>query len=128
MTFRAAIPNTARNPTSEPIETLPLLSNSRQHTTDERRRQRDEGQDCQPPAGENNLQQQQDANGRGNRIDEDLPLGGLPFGIFAEELGVVFQRKLDLREAFLNVGDDGGKITPARIGADVDAPSEILSW
>ena len=27
MTFRAAIPNTARNPTSEPIETLPLLSN-----------------------------------------------------------------------------------------------------
>ena len=26
MTFRAAIPNTARNPTSEPIETFPSLS------------------------------------------------------------------------------------------------------
>ena len=40
---------------------------------------------------------------------------------------MVFQRKLDLREAFLDVGHDGGKITAARIGADVNSPFEILS-
>ena len=51
-----------------------------QHTADERRRQRDEGQECQPPAGENNLQQQQDADARGERGNQNLPLGGLPFG------------------------------------------------
>ena len=73
MTFRAAIPNTARNPTSEPIETFPSLSQVA--NTPPTSADGSVMKARMPAARRKQPAIQQDAYARGNRIDENLPLG-----------------------------------------------------
>ena len=78
------MPNTVRKPTSEPSEMTRSPKVGGQHSTHQSRGQGQEDDRGQPPAGEGGLQQQEDADGRGDTEAEQPLLRALPLGELTE--------------------------------------------
>src|SRR5262249_39191435 len=92
----------------------------RDHATDERHRQGQEDEEGETPVSKAGLQEEEDAE-RGSASEaEHALLGGLTFGVFAEQLGVVLQRELDVLQAQVDVARHGAQIAPPHVGDHVD--------
>ena len=102
MPLRAEMPNTVKNPTSDPSEITPPPMPVREHAADESHRQGQEDQQREPPAAERDLQQQQDRETGDDRDAVEVRLRGLPLLVLAEQFGVVAAWERDARRsAFL---------------------------
>ena len=119
--LRAAIPKTARKPTSEPSESSRPPSQTASTPADQRHRQQQEGQQRQPEAAERRLQQEQDRHHGREPEEQQLVLRGLQLGGLAEDLGVVAQREADASASRSSTSlDDRARSRPSTL-----APTSI---
>ena len=84
--------------------------------------------DCrQRPAPEERLKEQENADGHGDGKSRHTPLRRLTDGIFAQELGTVFEREVDLLDALFDVRRNRGEISTAHIDGHVHATRYCIS-
>ena len=126
MPFLATIPSTVKNPTRDPRSQHAAAEIRGQHASDQGDRQGEERERRQAPAREGGLEQEEHADRRGDREDEQALLGGLSLGELPEQLRPELERQLNVPETILELPDGGPEIPPVDVRADVDAPGQRL--
>ena len=96
--LRAAMPEHGEEADERPERQDAAAEVGRDHAADQRRRQRQERDQRQPGIAERRLQQQEHADGRRDREQQQVVLRRLALGELAEQLGVVALREVDRPE------------------------------
>ena len=92
----------------------------RQHAAGERGGKHEEHESGEPPALERRLEQEQDADRRGEARAEHPPVQGVGALVVAHHLCVVLEREVGGGEAAVDLGYDRARIAPADVEADLD--------
>ena len=93
----------------------PRARNSRQHAAGQRDREREEHEPGEPPALERGLEQEQDADRRGEAGAEHPAVEGLGALVVADHLGVVLEREARGLEAAVDLRPRPRRVAPAHV-------------
>ncbi len=124
--LRAVRRNTPNKPASAPSEITPSTANAATRPPASAAGNARKTDPRQPPASEGGLEQQVNANQRGDCKAKQLLLLGLLRCIVTEDFSVVFQRELDTLQRSRDVAADGTRIPPNHICADIEVAKDAL--
>ena len=94
----------------------------RQHTADERHRQRDEREHPEAQALEHHDEQHEDAGRRDQAVEQQVAVLLLALDVLTGHLGVVAERQLHLRQLGVDVVGDRGEVATLDVRSHLDGP------
>ena len=128
MPLRAAIPKTVKKPTSEPSERTPPPANaaSAPPTSAIGRVRKASVASRQLPNAA--CKQQEDRERAAAAEEEQRSLRSLTLRELSQHLCVVPEREAAVLEALVDVVRDRAEVAPTHVGADVEAPRDVLAF